>query len=199
MLYSDQLVLTGKLNDVGAYTRTNIKKSYRTGIELQAAQTITKWFSIAGNVTVSANKIKGFTEFVDDYDNGGQQTNFYATSQLPFSPAIVSSLSETFVPFKDMEISLIGKYVSRQYLDNTGMKSRSLKPYYIEDVRMAYTYNNKNGTSLKLFVQVNNLFSKNYEPNGYTFSYIYDNKLNTENFYYPMAPINVMFGINISL
>lgn len=199
MLYSDQLVLTGKLNDVGAYTRTNIKKSYRTGIELQAAHTITKWFSIAGNVTVSANKIKGFTEFVDDYDNGGQQTNFYATSQLPFSPAIVSSLSETFVPFKDMEISLIGKYVSRQYLDNTGMKSRSLNPYYIEDVRMAYTYNNKNGTSLKFIVQVNNLFSKNYEPNGYTFSYIYGNKLNTENFYYPMAPINVMFGINISL
>ena len=29
MLYHDQLVLTGQLNDVGAYTRTNVPESYR--------------------------------------------------------------------------------------------------------------------------------------------------------------------------
>ena len=40
MNYKDQLVLTGKINDVGAYTRTNIPKSYRMGIELQGSYKI---------------------------------------------------------------------------------------------------------------------------------------------------------------
>ena len=44
MLYKDQLVLTGMINDVGAYTRTNVPESYRTGIELQGGAT----YSISG-------------------------------------------------------------------------------------------------------------------------------------------------------
>jgi iron complex outermembrane receptor protein len=35
MNYKNQLVPTGKLNDVGAIVRTNVDESYRTGIELE--------------------------------------------------------------------------------------------------------------------------------------------------------------------
>ena len=46
-------------------------------------------------------------------------------------------------------------------------------------------------------MHVNNIFSDKYEPNGYTFSYIFGGKQTTENFYFPMATINWMAGINI--
>ena len=82
MYYRDQLILTGKINDVGAYTRTNVDKSYRTGIELQGAVQLNKAFSLNANLSLSANKILNFTEFIDDYDNGGQIENKYPKPPL---------------------------------------------------------------------------------------------------------------------
>ena len=46
-------------------------------------------------------------------------------------------------------------------------------------------------------LQVNNIFNKRYEPNGYTFSYIYGGSMTTENFFYPMAGTNVMVGLSL--
>lgn len=197
MLYKDQLVLTGKINDVGAYTRTNIPNSYRAGIELTGSAKFSKWISLNGNVTLSENKIKDFTEYIDDYDNGGQQENFYKKPDIPFSPAAIVSASLNITPIKNGEINILGKYVSRQYLDNTSKKSRSLADYYVQDLRLSYLIETKAVRSIKLFVQVNNLFSKKYEPNGYTYSYFYGGKLTTENYYFPMAPANFMAGVNI--
>src|SRR5665213_57470 len=77
MDYRNQLVNTGKINDVGAYTRTNAPQSYRAGIELQGGSVLSKWLNISGNISFSRNKIKNFTEYVDDYDNGLQKENLY--------------------------------------------------------------------------------------------------------------------------
>ena len=71
MDYKDQLVLTGKINDVGEYTRTNIPKSYRRGVELQGYVSPSSWWKFSGNLALSQNKVKNFTEYIDDYDNGG--------------------------------------------------------------------------------------------------------------------------------
>src|SRR5690606_13668896 len=75
MNYRNQLILTGKINDVGTYTRTNVDKSYRAGIELSGSATPNDWFHIAANATWSQNKIQNFEEYIDDYDNGGQLLN----------------------------------------------------------------------------------------------------------------------------
>jgi iron complex outermembrane receptor protein len=198
MKYKDQLVLTGKINDVGAYTRTNIPNSYRAGIELQGSVTITRWMNAAANLALSKNKIKNFTEYLDDYDNGGQKTNFYASADIAFSPNAVAGGSINFMPVKNGGISLISKYVGRQFLDNTGMKNRSLNPYYVQDIRLNYTVKNKLVKTIDLVLQLNNVFSKKYEPNGYSFSYIYGGALTTENYYFPMATFNLMAGVNIN-
>jgi iron complex outermembrane recepter protein len=87
--------------------------------------------------------------------------------------------------------------VGRQYLDNTAQKSRSLNPYYTQDVRLSYLIEGKIFKAVNLIVQLNNIFSKNYEPNGYSFSYITGGKLTTENYYFPMAPFNAMVGVNL--
>jgi iron complex outermembrane recepter protein len=197
MKYKNQLAVTGKINDVGAYTRTNIPNSYRTGIELQGKYSFAKWLNLAANITFSKNKIKNFTGFTDDYDNGGQQTKFYKSTDIAFSPNTVAGGSINFTPVKNAEINLISKYVARQYLDNTAQKSRSLNPYYTQDVRLSYLIEGKTLKALNIIVQLNNIFSKKYEPNGYSFSYIAGGNLTTENYYFPMAPFNAMVGVNL--
>ncbi len=197
MKYHDQLVLTGKINDVGAYTRTNIPNSYRAGVELQGKATICKMLNLAANISFSENKIKNYTEYLDDYDNGGQQTKFYPKTNISFSPAVVAGGTANLVPLPNSEISFISKYVSRQYLDNTSQRSRSLDPYFLQDIRLSYLVENKLIKSMNIILQLNNVFNKKYEPNGYSFSYIYGGALTTENFYLPMAGFNFMVGVNV--
>ncbi len=203
MKYKDQLVLTGQINDVGAYTRTNIPNSYRLGIELQGSSMINKWLKAAANLTLSRNRIKNFTEYIDAYDAGynwiGQDTKFYKESAISFSPDVIGAATVTFIPVKQLNIDLLSKYAGKQYLDNTENESRKLHPYFTEDVRAIYSFSKSWLKNVDLIFQVNNVFNKKYEPNGYTFSYYVASDLTTENYYYPMAGTNWMFGVNVKL
>ena len=199
MKYRDQLIPTGKINDVGAYTRINIPDSYRAGIELQGSVTIAKWLAFSTNLALSRNKVQNFTEYYDDYDNGGQKSVYRGSTDIAFSPSVTGGAGISIEPFENARIALLSKYVSRQYLDNTSMKSRSLDPYYVQDARVSYSLPNRLFKSTDLILQVNNVFNKKYEANGYTFSYLYDGSLTTENFYFPMAGTNFMFAVNIGL
>lgn len=199
MNYKNQLVLTGKINDVGAYTRTNIAKSYRTGVELQGAAKINSWMNFAANLALSSNKVLDFTEYIDDYDNGGQKTTAFTKSAIAYSPAVVGGATINFLPIKNAELSLLSKYVSKQYLDNTENDSRALNSFYTQDVRAIYTIQPKWLKEINIIAQVNNVFNKKYEPNGYTFSYVYGGATTTENYYFPMAGANFMVGLNIKL
>ena len=199
MHYKDQLVLTGKINDVGAYTRTNIPKSYRTGIELDGSVSITKWLKAAGNLSLSRNKVIDFIEYVDDYDDGGQKSYDHKSADIALSPGVIGGATISFIPAKNFEIGLLSKYVSKQFLDNTENEGRKLNPYYTQDARFIYTLQKGFLKEVNFIFQVNNIFNKKYEPSGYTFSYIYGGSLTTENYYYPMAGTNVMAGINLRL
>ncbi len=199
MNYTNQLVLTGKINDVGAYTRTNIPSSYRMGVELQGTAKITQWANIAGNITISKNKIKSFTEFIDNYDNGLQNKVLQENKDISFSSNLISSLTLNFIPFKNAEISLLNKYVGKQYLDNTQNDSRALNEFFVQNLRGIYTLNTKAFKEIQFIFQVNNLLNKKYEPNGYTFSYIAGGVLAAENYFYPMAGTNFMMAVNIKL
>ncbi len=199
MLYRDQLVLIGNINDVGAYTRTNVPNSYRLGLELQGKLELTAAVRLSGNISLSRNKITNYTERIDDFDNGGTKDNFYPSTDIAFSPSLVGGGTLELIPFQKASVSFTGKYISRQYLDNTTQRSRSLNPYYVQDIRMSYQLNNKLFRSTDIILQLNNVFSKKYEANGYTFSYIYGGQPVTENYYFPMAPFNWMLGVNIRI
>ena len=199
MKYKDQLVLTGKINDVGSYTRTNIPNSYRLGLELQGSTVLNTWLSAAANLTLSRNKILEFTEYVDDYDNGSQKLNQYHKTDISFSPDIIGAGTITITPIKNLSFDLLSKYVAKQYLDNTGNDSRKLDAYFTEDVRVAFSFNRNWLKKVDLIFQVNNVFNKKYEPNGYSFSYYNNSQLTTENYYFPMAGTNFFGGVNIRL
>lgn len=199
MNYKDQLVLTGKINDVGAYTRTNIPNSYRAGVELQGGYKFNSWLNAAANIAFSNNKVKNYTEYIDDYDNGGQKTNSFKSADIALSPAIVGGATINLVPIKNAEFSLLSKYVSKQYLDNTSNDARVLNAFFVQDIRASYTIKKKWLKEVNIIAQVNNVFNKKYEPNGYTFSYFTGGETVTENYYFPMAGINFMAGLNIKL
>jgi len=199
MRYKDQLVLTGKINDVGAYTRSNIPNSYRAGVELQGTLRLNNWLYTTANLTLSRNKVLDIEEYIDDYDNGGQKINRYAAADIAYSPAITGGAGLHTGPFNGITVSLLSKYVSRQFLDNTSNNTRSLDPFYVQDLRVSYTVKAEKLKELNLIAQISNLFNTAYEPNGYTFSYIYGGQQTTENYYFPMAGINFMVGVNVRL
>ena len=90
MLYQNQLILTGEINDVGAPIMTNVDDSYRAGIELMAGLKLTEKLKWDVNLTLSKNKIKNFSEFVDDWDNWPAQIeNKLGTTDLAFSPEAI--------------------------------------------------------------------------------------------------------------
>jgi iron complex outermembrane receptor protein len=197
MNYRDQLVLTGMINDVGAYTRANIPHSVRTGIELQGNMTISKWLHTGGNLTVSRNRIRTFTGWVDDWDNGGQKATTFQSTPISYSPAVTGAGSVTLRPVKNLTIALLSKYVSGQYLDNTGNENRKLDAYFLQDARIEYTVSTKFINEISCSLLLSNVFNTRYEPNGYTYNYLYNGSERSDNYYFPMAGINYLVGLQL--
>jgi iron complex outermembrane receptor protein len=197
MKYKNQLILTGAINDVGEYNRSNVPSSYRLGFELDANLKLSEKWAWKANLAWSRNKIKRFTNYIDDYDNATQIGTEYSDTDIAFSPAVVASGELDYVPFKNAEIAFIGKYVSRQYLDNTANKARQLNEMLVHNLRFQYNFNLKSTKNMGLTLLVNNVFNKKYEANGYTFSYISGGNFTTENYYYPQATRNFLISLNL--
>jgi iron complex outermembrane receptor protein len=203
MGYKDQLILTGQINDVGAYIRENVASSFRAGIELEGAYAISKTWTLGGNLALSQNKIREFTEYIDDYsvDEFRQETNTYTNTDIAFSPNVVSSAIIEYKPAKNLSINWLSKYVGRQFLDNTANEARSLDAFFTNDLRISYAATPRFFKGLEVNLLINNIFNELYEPNGYTFSYFvpggFGRELVTENFYYPQAGTNFLLGVKM--
>jgi iron complex outermembrane recepter protein len=196
MQYNNQLVLTGKVNDVGNYTRTNVKNSFRRGIEVEANWAISTKFQYNLNFTVSQNRIKDFQDFTDDYDSGEQKETKFATTDIAFSPNIIAGSQLSYIIAKGFTFTLLSKYVGKQYLDNTSNEERKLKRYSTLDMRLAYEWKTKVGEFV-FSCLINNILSTKYESNGYTWGYWSGGTRTTENFYYPQAGRNFLIGIGL--
>ena len=197
MYYVNQLVLTGEINDVGAAIMTNADRSYRTGIELVSAYQPLRWFRWEINGTFSLNKILDYTEYVDDWDNGGQIVNHLGTTNISFSPSIIANNEFVFTPVKNFDISFITKFVSRQYIDNSSRKEYSIDPYCVNNLQLSYTINTRPIPEIGLFFQVNNIFNAQYESNAWLYRYYYGGVEQCMDGYYPQAGINFMGGVKL--
>jgi iron complex outermembrane receptor protein len=202
MYYQNQLVLTGQINDVGGYTRTNVDQSYRAGIELEFQYNVSKQIKINSSTALSQNKIRNFVEYVDVYlDDEPYYTQIqieHGQTDLAFSPNFVQSLSVQYVPIQTLQLAFQTKYVSRQYLDNTSNISRSLDPFTFSNVTLNWTVPQDFAEALELGFMVNNVFNALYANNGYTFSYQYGGQTTTENFYYPQAGRHFLLRMSLA-
>lgn len=196
MAYKNQLVLTGQINDVGNSVRVNVPKSYRSGVELEGAIALSKSLKWNVNATFSQNKIKDFTEYVINYDTGDYNTINHGKSDISFSPNAIAGSQLTYIIRKDLEIALLSKYVSKQYLDNTSSESRKLDAYFTNDVRLSWTIRPTWAREISFNLLVNNVLEEKYESNGYTYGYFAGGALTQENFYFPQAGRNFLVGVN---
>lgn len=208
MQYKDQLVLTGKINDVGAYTRSNVDQSYRAGIEVELLwRSYSGMFDIKANVAFSQNKIKSFTEYLDDYDQGIQLQNHYHQTDIAFSPNVIAGSKITYYPFirkpgthmRNASINLLTKYVGKQYLDNTTNSQRAIDAFVTNDLLLNCPVQIQGNAVLTIRAGIYNLLDAGYQSNGYTYSYVYNQSLETFNYLFPQAGRRFMVGVGIGL
>lgn len=198
MDYKDQLITTGQINDVGAYNRVNVPNSYRAGLELTAGLQVIKKLKWQTTFTYSQNKIKAFTEFVDDWNNGGQIKTQHEDVDIAFSPNFIGSSMFTYSPFAKFDIDLISKYVGKQYLDNTENENRKIDAFLVNDIRITYGMEIKGMFKhIGLGLQVNNILNEKYAPNGYTYSGYSGGVRGDYNYFYPQAGTNFLTNLVI--
>jgi iron complex outermembrane recepter protein len=180
MAYKDQLILTGNLDDVGNPIRSNSEKSYRFGLEIDAAIAISKKISVHPNVTLSDNKNVDLK--VSDVTIGSKE--------IAYSPSIVVGNSLVYKPLESIQISWLQKFVGKQYMNNIELPEAKLNDYFVNDFSISYQIKPKSiFNSIVFNGLINNFFNKKYSSNGYMYD-VYP-------YYYPQAGTNFLIGINL--
>ncbi len=216
MTYKNQLALTGQINDVGEAIRVNVADSYRNGIELEAAINICKPLIFNANATFSQNKIKNFTEKIDNWDTGGQDIFNRGKTDIAFSPNAVlnGELMYHFIKNDKHEasVSWSTKYVGKQYIDNTSNENTALAAYAYSDVKIFYTTHFKFIKKLTCKLLINNILNQKYSNNAWTYRFSsvgYDPRPDDPyarleqgssynlTGYFPQAGRNVLVGISV--
>lgn len=203
MNYRDQLVLTGEINNVGEAVMVNVPHSYRLGIEVSAGIDLFRNLNWNINATFSRNRVRNFTEYVDNYDSTwtftGQVTTMLGETSLSFSPEIIAGSILTYKPVENLSLSLNSRYVGKQYIDNTGNQDRSLKGYFVNGISAGYSFKTKLIKEIGINLTVNNLFSVKYESNAWVYQYYLNNKHYEMSGYFPQALVNILFGISLKI
>jgi iron complex outermembrane receptor protein len=198
MLYNEQLVLTGALDDVGTPIRANSGSSYRFGLEADAKIKLSNFFTINSNFTASTNKNK---QILSSFD--GNVFDFGKTN-ISFSPSFIASNSIIYIPKDNLSIRLLSKYVGMQYMGNTDAINSQLESYFVNDLNISYKINPKKiFKSIVISGLVNNIFDVEYISNGYY--YTYDDTWSTPGQiktldgagYYPQATRNFLMGLTL--
>ncbi len=196
MLYDEQLILTGEIDDVGNPKRTNSGSSYRIGLEIENRINISELFSFETNLTLSSNKNKNIFSMVD-----GALFN-YGKTNISFSPSFVGSNAIIYQPSEKISLSLLSKYVGKQYMGNTDQPNSILESYFVNDINITYSLKpEKIFQSISINFLINNILNKEYISNGYY--YTYDDTWSVPGQiktldgagYYPQATRNFLAGL----
>ena len=218
MAYKDQLVLTGRINDVGEYTRVNVDNSYRLGLETYFGYRPVSRLDISGGATLSRNIVNEFDEYIDNWDDGSQLVIEHKNTPLSFSPsAILMGRVGYDVLAKEKHkatISLMSKYVSSQFVDNSGNEASRIDPYSFTEIQFEYFFNWKSNKQLALNFLVRNIFDVKYETNAWNYRFKSDsydpvpddpNAVSEGNGfyhlrgYYPQSGINFLVGLTLTI
>lgn len=214
MYYRDQLALNGQINEVGAYTRVNVDKSFRTGIELVGAwQPARKW-KLQANATVSQNKIIALDDYLDEYvtDPGSGEVNWEGQhvvarthTDLAFSPDLIAGADCTVQPFagagwlekRELELSWQSRYVGRQFIDNASDPLNALAPYSFTNLRLRYAGNPSEKGRIELTLLLQNVFKARYASNAWSYRYRYDGATYVDQGFFPQAGRHFLLGLTV--
>ena len=197
MNYRDQLILTGRINNVGSAIYTNVPKSYRQGIEFETGIQVLKNLNWNANMTLSRNIIPVFIDYTDNWDTSIQDQATLKNKTISFSPSVIAASVFDYYPFTDFHLILNSKYVGKQYIDNTQNNDRMLNAYFLQNISFLYTIKSKLFKELTCQFAVNNLFDTKYETNAWVYKYDEGGSTHILDGYFPQAGINYMFMVGI--
>ncbi len=206
MEYWDMLLETGRLSSVGYALKENVGRAWRRGIELSGRWTIIPSWSVYANMTLSTNKIKSFTAYVSKYDNmndwnpTGQLEEHYDNTTMLMSPSVISSIGTSvrpfafYAPLSDLEFRFDGKFVGKQYWDNTQSDDRSLPAYFVADASLSKAFKIKGDSTFSLGLYVNNLFNNMYCADAWVARYYFEAEktYSQDEGLFPQAPMSCM-------
>ncbi len=200
MLYDNQLVNTGELNSVGYAIMTNVKNSFRRGIELMGAWKPIDKFEWKANFTYSQNKIQDYVEYA--WHDADYLAKKLGETNISYSPEIVAASQLRYEPFQNFGLGLITKYVGKQFIDNTSNIDRKLDAYLLNNLSLDYAYQFKKGPKLSFQFFVNNILDVDYISNAYGGNW-YEGSGKAEQekswvYYYPQAGRNFMFKTSLT-
>ena len=218
MEYWDMLIETGKLTDVGYAIKENVPRSWRRGLELAASWKALAWLRMGGNITLSTNKIRNYTAYYEMYDNMndwnylGQHHVDFVNTDILMSPSLVGMADLTLTPFASSAgslnsayLSLNGKYVGKQYYDNTSSDERAVPAYFVADLSLGFEVPLRKSfdlmdddSSLSFSLHVHNLFNKMYYADAWLWRAYFkqEDAFYAETGIYPQAPANIMFKVS---
>lgn len=189
MGYKDQLVLTGRYNDTGYPIRENVEKSYRTGIELDATVKLSDQWLWQPAIAFSRNINK---DYQGTDPSSATNTISFGDTPISYSPNTVIGNTITFTPIENLQISLISKYVGKQYVDNTGREEAKLDAYFVNNLSLGYEWKPKHTFQSVLFsVTGYNILNAKYTPYGTNF---YGGGVA----YIPAAEANYLAGVTLT-
>lgn len=200
MDYKDQLVLNGRLNEIGEPMAENVKESYRMGVEASLGARLTDWLRWDVNATWSKNRIKDYVGYVPDA-NWESLPFELGNTPIALSPSLIAN-SNIGISHKGWNASLQTQYASRQYLDNFGVKENSLDAYAVSHLHGSYTFALRSVKKITLGASIYNIFNTRYETNGYSQTTVAVEEGGKTTFthdprFYPMAGTNALVHLTL--
>lgn len=202
MHYSDQLVPTGQISNTGYPVMTNVPESFRTGMELSGSYSPATVVSLKANLTLSRSRIKDFRNYYFNYNTSDWSEDYLWSDlgdvDIAYSPRITGSAEIELNPHKNLGLRLTGKYVGKQYFDNTMSEERTINPYFVSNISAGYEIHLKGVEELMLRLTVNNLFNTMYENNAYGGMWTEDGDEKTWAYFFPQAGVNFTAGVSVT-
>ncbi len=200
MEYWDMLLETGRLSSSGYAIKENVPRAWRRGVELSAGWEPLDWFRLDGNATLSVNRIADFTSYVPYEDYSATHPVAYGQTTMLMSPSLVGMLRLSLRPWKGGTFAVDGKYVGRQFIDNSMREEMAIPAWWLANLSLGHVFS-LGGKSLSLTAYVNNFLNRLYYAAGWRWE-SYDpvsGVVYSGIGVYPQPPCNFMIKVGLSL
>jgi iron complex outermembrane receptor protein len=178
MEFHNEIALTGELSPIGLALRRNVEKSFRRGLELDAAWQALPALRVTATVNLNRSRISEWTQFYDVYDADGNFTGslprtFHDVAPVGTPPFVATAGLETSA-LPDVTAGLTGRYVAASWLDNTNTEGLRTPRFFQLDASFRFDLSRLVPAGKpRLSVRVNNLLdNRRIFPSGYSYLYV---------------------------
>jgi len=153
MRFRDEIARTGATTPLGYDIRANVGKSYRRGIEADAAFAVTPKFDLGASLAVSRNRIESYRD---------EGTGIAYTDVEPIlTPAFLASQQLTWRATSRLTLTADSRYQGRSYLAPRGDERLTSPAFHVLDGGARYEFG---GGTVALYGR--NLLNRRAYPSG---------------------------------